>query len=144
MQQDEKFIGAGIWQLLFCFYLEQSKRNNLSVYVNGAETALYTESYSLPQILSVCDVMPGDQVEIRFRCPSNQSGTINLCAAVLDDEVFTQGYNVLNTSTLDLTAFENTYIEGTINCDRNGILYTSIPQDGNWYATVDGHPVQRF
>ena len=47
---------------LFCFYLEQSKRNNLSVYVNGAETALYTESYSLPQMLSVCDVMPGDQV----------------------------------------------------------------------------------
>lgn len=127
---------------LFCFYLEQSKRNNLSVYVNGAETALYTESYSLPQMLSVCNVMPGDQVEIRFRCPSNQSGTINLCAAVLDNEVFTQGYDVLSSSILELTVFENTYIEGTIQCDRNGILYTSIPQDGNWQATVDGHPVQ--
>lgn len=127
---------------LFCFYLEQNKRNNFSVYVNGSETALYSESYSLPQMLSVCDVMPGDQIEIRFRCPSNQSGTINLCAAVLDDEVFSQCYDALSASTLKLTRFENTYIEGIIHCDRNGILYTSIPQDGNWYATVDGKPVQ--
>jgi len=127
---------------LFCFYLEQSKRNNLSVYVNGSDTALYTESYSLPQMLSVCDVMPGDQIEIRFRCPSNQTGTINLCAAVLDEDVFRQCFNVLNASTLEIQTFENTYIEGSITCDRNGILYTSIPQDGNWHATVDGRPVQ--
>lgn len=127
---------------LFCFYLEQSKRNNLSVYVNGAETALYTESYSLPQMLSVCNVMPGDQVEIRFRCSSNQSGTIKLCAAVVDEETFRESFEILNASTLDLTSFENTRIEGTITCDRNGILYTSIPQDGNWHATVDGRPVQ--
>ena len=127
---------------LFCFYLEQSKRNNFSVYVNGSETALYSESYSLPQMLSVCDVNAGDSVEIRFRCPSNQSGTINLCAAILDEHVFRECYNVLAASTLNLTSFENTHIEGTITCNRDGILFTSIPQDGNWFATVDGKPVQ--
>ena len=127
---------------LFCFYLDQSKRNNFSVYLNGSETALYSESYSLPQMLSVCTVSAGEQVEIRFRCPSNQSGTINLCAAMVDDAVFRQGYEILNASTLDVTSFENTRIEGTITCDRDGILYTSIPQNGNWQATVDGQPVQ--
>ena len=127
---------------LFCFYLDQSKRNNFSVYLNGSETALYSESYSLPQMLSVCNVKAGEQVEIRFRCTSNQSGTINLCAAVVDEEVFREGYEILNASTLQLTTFENTCIEGTITCDRDGILYTSIPQNGNWTATVDGKPVQ--
>ena len=39
------------------------------------------------------------------------------------------------------TTFKNTFVEGTINCNRNGVLYTSIPQDGNWRATVDGKPV---
>jgi uncharacterized membrane protein YfhO len=29
-------------------------------------------------------------------------------------------------------------VEGTIDCDRDGLLYTSIPQDGNWRAQVDG------
>ena len=33
-------------------------------------------------------------------------------------------------------------MEGTIECDRDGLLYTSIPQNGNWQATVDGHPVE--
>ena len=33
-------------------------------------------------------------------------------------------------------------MEGTIVCDRDGVLYTSIPQDGNWVATVDGKPAQ--
>ena len=126
---------------LFCFYLDQSKKNNFYVYINGSETPLYSESYALPQMLSVCNVSAGDQIEIRFRCPSNQSGSINLCAAIVDDAVFREGYEILNASTLEITKFENTYIEGNITCDRNGILYTSIPQNGNWYATVDGQTV---
>ena len=127
---------------LFCFYLEQSNRNSFSVYVNSSETALYTESYSLPQMLSVCHVTPGDIVELRFRCSSGQSGTINVCAAILDEAVFRKCYDILNESTLNLTEFRNTYVEGTIHCNRDGILYTSIPQDGNWKATVDGRPAQ--
>ena len=41
-----------------------------------------------------------------------------------------------------MTAFENTHLEGTINCNRDGVLYTSIPYDGNWVAEVDGKPVE--
>ena len=127
---------------LFCFHVEQTKRNNITVYVNNSETALYAESYSLPQMLSVCRVYPGDVVEIRFRCSSAQAGSINVSAAVLNEEVFRNCYDTLATSQLELTTFENTYVEGTIQCDRNGILYTSIPQDGNWKASVDGKPAQ--
>ena len=32
--------------------------------------------------------------------------------------------------------------EGNINCNRNGVLYTSIPQDGNWIAYVDNKPAE--
>ena len=63
---------------------------------------------------------------------------MNISAALLDDEVFQTGYETLNASTLDLTHFSNARIEGTINCDRDGLLYTSIPNDGNWKAIVDG------
>ena len=45
---------------------------------------------------------------------------------------------MLNASTLELTEFESTYVEGTIDCNRDGLLYTSIPQNGNWSAMVDG------
>jgi uncharacterized membrane protein YfhO len=43
---------------------------------------------------------------------------------------------------MELTQFSNTCVAGTINCDLDGVLYTSIPQDGNWNATVDGNPAQ--
>ena len=42
-----------------------------------------------------------------------------------------------------MTDFSNTRVAGTINCDRDGLLYTSIPQNGtNWSAYVDGEPAE--
>ena len=127
---------------LLCFYVDQTQRNDFSVYVNGQQAPLYTESYSLPQMLAVCDVTPGDIVEIRFRCAAGKNGTINVSAAVLDRAVFDRAYEALSASALELTHFENTRVEGSIQCNRDGVLYTSIPQDGNWKASVDGEPAQ--
>ena len=62
--------------------------------------------------------------------------------AILDDEHFRDGYEVLSASPWELTRFEDTFVEGKILCDRNGLLYTSIPQNGNWQVMVDGAPVE--
>ena len=43
---------------------------------------------------------------------------------------------------MDPDFFSNTKIEGTIDCNRDGLLYTSIPQNGNWIASVDGKPAE--
>jgi len=53
-------------------------------------------------------------------------------------DVFWKGYEILNASTLQLTTFESSYVKGIIDCSRNGLLYASIPQNGNWKVTVDG------
>ena len=63
-------------------------------------------------------------------------------AAILDHAVFWQGYEMLKASSLELTTFRSTYIKGMIHCDREGLLYTSIPQNGNWQVKVDGKPAQ--
>ena len=124
---------------LVCIDLDLSKRNNFSVWKNGVQ--LYSESYSLPQSLSVAQVISGDVIEIQLTCKSNESGSVSIYAGILNDTVFSKAYDFLNRSTLQLTKFETTRIEGTITCEKAGVLYTSIPQDGNWIATVDGKPV---
>ena len=123
-----------------CIHLDLPKRNDFYVSVNGLE--LYKEKISLPQMLAVSDVQAGDVIDVRIICPAGESGTMTVGAAILNPERFREGYEVLNASTLKLTKFKSTRVEGTIECDRDGLLYTSIPQNGNWQATVDGHPVE--
>ena len=123
-----------------CIDLDLSQKNNFSVWKNGAQ--LYSESYSVPQSLSVADTLPGDIIEIHLTCKRNEKGSITIHTAILNDEVFQKAYKHLSNSVLELTAFQNTRIEGSIQCNRDGVLYTSIPQNGNWAAMVDGKPAE--
>ena len=123
-----------------CIHLDLPKRNEFYVSVNGQE--LYKEKISLPQMLAVSDVKTGDVIDVRMVCDADESSTMTVSAAILNAERFRQGYDVLNASTLQLTKFKSTQVEGVINCDRDGLLYTSIPQNGNWQVLVDGEPAQ--
>ena len=89
-------------------------------------------------MMAVCDVAVGDVVEIRASCKANENGTLTVTAAILNEERFYECYETLNASTLELTEFSNTRVSGQIECDRDGLLYTSIPQNGNWSVEVDG------
>ena len=123
-----------------CIHLNLPKKNSYSVIKNSVE--LYSETYSVPQMIAVSDVVPGDVIEIRLNCKSNEIGTMRVTAGILNESLFRQAYDALSASTLELTHFENTQIEGTIRCNHDGILYTSIPQNGNWSAFVDNQPAQ--
>ena len=126
----------------FCIDINQSKRNNFTLRKNGESVNYYQESYSLPQTASVCDVVPGDKIDVVFTCKAGESGTITVKNGLLNEALFRKAYDMLNASTLELTEFSNTKVVGTINCNRDGLLYTSIPQTGNWHATVDGKTVE--
>ncbi len=123
-----------------CIDVDLSKNNNFTVWKNNVE--LYQESDGLPQMYAVSDVETGDVIDIKVTCKADESGFTNIRASILDAEVFRRGYDILNASTLELTTFENTLVEGTITCDRDGLLYTSIPQNGNWFAAVDGQEAE--
>ena len=124
----------------FCVNLNLPKRNAVSISLNGKE--LYTESMSLPQMLAVGDVAVGDVVTVRMTCKENEKGTMTLTAAVLNNDLFRRGYDILNASTLELKEFSNTFVKGVIDCDRDGLLYVSIPQNGNWKVLVDKDPAK--
>ena len=124
-----------------CLDLNLGKHKKFSVWHNGVR--LYDESYSLAQLMAVGDVQSGDTVEVRITCAANMSNTsVTVKASLLQDEVFREGYEILSASTLQLTDFSTTGISGTITCNRDGLLYTSIPQDGNWVAYVDGEKAE--
>ena len=124
-----------------CVELDFLKRNNVSIWKNG--DPVYSETMTLRQMMAVADVVAGDVVEIKATCKSaNESGTLDINAAILDNTRFEACYQILSASTLKLTEFTTTYVAGEINCDRDGLLYTSVPQNGNWHIYVDGEEAE--
>lgn len=114
--------------------------NSFTVKKNGQK--LFTETagrWDVSQAFSLCQVAPGDVVEVVATIKANEDRHFTIKAALMDDAIFQQGYDILKASTLELTEFKSTHVTGTVNCNRNGLLYTSVPQTGsNWVAYVDG------
>ncbi len=129
---------------LLCMELKTSKKSDFKVYHSrgGVETMLYSEEVVMPQMFSITQVKPGDLVWVEIECDKETTGSINVQAGILDEKVFWKGYEVLAASTMELTDFSNTKVEGIINCNRDGLLYTSIPTNGFWQAEVDGQPAE--
>ena len=123
-----------------CLHLNLPKRNDYYVSINGVE--LYKETISLPQMIAVDDVAAGDVIDVRVVCKADENSTMTIGAAILDHDLFWRGYEILNASKLELTTFKSSYVKGMITCDREGLLYASIPQNGNWEVKVDGAPAQ--
>ena len=123
-----------------CLDFDVTDRNSYTVYHNGEK--LYSETLSLTQMIAACDVVPGDVIEVKLTCKEGEEGRMTVRAGVLDDELFRRGYEILNASTLEITGFESTRILGTIEAERDGLLYTSIPSDGGWRVLVDGEEVE--
>lgn len=123
-----------------CLVLDLPARNNFTVQINGEE--IYSDKISLPQMTAVGQVTAGDVVELQLTCKKDEDNKATVTAAILDDTIFRQGYDILSASTMELSVFRNTLVKGTVHCNRDGLLYTSIPQNGNWTATVDGKPAE--
>lgn len=93
----------------------------------------------LNYIASVCQVNPGDEIQITVKTKDTEPGKCTITGYLLDQQVMDDAYAQLSQSTLELTRVEDTLFEGTITCQKDGLMYTSIPQTShNWHVYVDG------
>lgn len=67
-----------------------------------------------------------------------KSGDIKIYAAKFNKQVFDKVYNSLSLNTLNIESFKDTKIIGSVNAEKSGVLFTSIPFDPGWEITVDG------
>ncbi len=123
-----------------CLDMTMYRDNHIVVLKNSRK--LFEEDMTFAQTLAVGDVQAGDEIRVEIICKADEASTATIRSALLDKEAFQKGYDILKSSTLELTEFSNAYVAGTIKCNREGLLYTSIPQDGNWEATVDGEEAE--
>ncbi len=96
-------------------------------------------------------VKTGDTVEIMLDLDSipdggeremMRRGMLAVYAARLDMDSYVQGVTWLRKRGFKVGKYDRTHIEGTISCDEECLLWTSIPYDHNWHVVVDGETVQ--
>ncbi len=85
---------------------------------------------------------PQTRVSISFEVNAQASGYYDLHAVAFNAEAYQRIYRQLTAAPLQIETFEDTYIAGFVDMPEAGTLYTSIPFDGGWQATVDYRPLE--
>ena len=74
-------------------------------------------------------------------CEKNKyvdGGDVSFFLAAYRQEVFQEMHGVLSASTWQLTGWGDTWLEGDIDADREGVMIVSVPNEKGWRAFVDG------
>ncbi len=126
----------------FCLDLHLGKNVTFNVYklTPGKEYGnwLFYEGYKLTEMVHCGAVSAGEQIQVVIPVTPNEASSMIVRGAILNDRVYRQAYSLLSQNTMEITHFENTCVKGTVEASQDGLLYTSIPQDGHWVAYVDG------
>lgn len=131
-----------------CYNVTESK--NYYIYINSAdiddciitygETA-YTHNFSSEHIVGLGYIEAGTTVCVNVPIESSNSGYVDIYLSGMDMEKFTKGYDILKAGEMDIKAFGDTHIEGTVTAQEDSLFYTSIPYDESWEITVDGKAI---
>lgn len=123
-------------------YIEHNFRaGQMLVTVNGAEKQVDIGA----ELFKYIGTYPaGTEINISVQLEGIGIGCYGVNLYSFNTEKWQNVYNKLNSSSLDVTSFKNTRIEGTLNMAEAGVVFTSIPQDGGWKVYVDGKKVNDF
>ena len=88
------------------------------------------------------ELKKNDIIEISY--PSEEDIEETLEVYRFDKEEFEKAYNILKENQIKYTSYSDNKIEGTINVDKEEIIFTSIPYDKHWKVTIDGEEAKTF
>ncbi len=112
----------------------------VTVYRNDEK--IFTRNIRIPELLSLGDCKAGDKLTLSYTIPSGVADRAIIAdVALMNDEVFTEGYATLADEVWNVTYSADTELRGTINVRNDGLFYTSVPYEPGWTATVDGKEV---
>ena len=125
-------------------FFRTSHNNVSSITVSLSSGRIITQYVDTkPHILDLGYMEAGETVRVYAPYQNAVDGYVTLYGVTLDNESFIEGYEKLKADSLNVTKFEETEIEGTINVSEDGVLYTSINYDTGWSVYIDGEKVAK-
>jgi len=116
--------------------LEQGfKKGEIGIGVNGIVRRF---DASREPLKAIGKVKAGDIVDIYIDIEDAKSGAWGIDVFRVNEEKFYECYNKLNENSAQIIKATDTKIKCRVNSDGEGILYTSIPNDGGWAVKCNG------
>lgn len=122
--------------LVLAYYYVSSASGSGNLYVN--DESRKTINVEQPFISCVGNLKAGDKVSLYCDLEKGKGVSIKAYCYTLNEDVFQRGMEILGASALKATKVTDTSIEGVVDANRNGVLYTSIPYEKGWKVYVDG------
>lgn len=130
-------------------YVDAGNTKRVKYHTNSADED--RELSAGKSLFDIGHVSAGEKITVNFTLTNKgefektyrKDGTVKIYAASYDDAVFQEAFDTLNANNYNITKFEDTHIEGTVNAAEDGVMFTSIPYVDGWKVTVDGQKVDK-
>lgn len=96
-----------------------------------------------PVVFPMGNAQEGETALVRMKASADKErGDFKLMVYAMSEEVFLEAYENLADEQLEITSFEDSVIEGTINAKKDGIMLLSMPYEKGWSVYVDGEKTE--
>ncbi|MBR6365412.1 MAG: YfhO family protein [Lachnospiraceae bacterium] len=117
----------------YYFYTTNSTMEDVEVYVEG-HASRKTGSLKRRYFVSIGYVEAGKTIKVSTPNDVKISGNLYY----FNGDVLAETVDKLKPGCLAVTDFDSTHVNGYVNAQSNGILFTTIPYEKGWTARVDG------
>lgn len=128
------------------FIYVYSDIENVDVQINNFDTGYsdskYFSSIAHTYILDLGTIEAGSEVDVTCYNKENSVIYSGIQVVYFNEDIFKDAFNVLNSTPLNITEYDDGYIKGTVEAKEDNLLFTSIPFDYGWKAYVDGEETE--
>ncbi len=89
-------------------------------------------------IVDIGDVEEGEMFRIEIKYGEGTESTVKAHVCTVDTDVWESAYDILSSCMMTVGDWGDTYIEGSIEAEEDGVFVTSVPYEEGWTLTVDG------
>lgn len=135
--------------------LKATQNSNFYLYLSSSDIKNITCKHGIksdsqvidtPYILDLGYFNIGEDITVTIDASAMEkdSGSFEIYAYSINENVLRAGYEKLLNNSLDITEHSASKIKGTVTADETSILYSSIPYDEGWSVYIDGEKQSTF
>lgn len=138
----EFFINAPTEDMIY-FYMPSNYERRVNLWLNKEFLDYYFESGNMC-IQTLGRFEQGEEISFIVTITEDKNEVLykNKLFYYLDEELFSEAIDTLKQHQWEITEFSEDHIKGTINADKDGIMFTSISWEPGWEIKVDGEAVE--